>query len=125
MADKKKLAKLQKKSVEIKVEGETYHLRYDLNALIKLEDAYENIQEAFSFEENPVGAMGKLRKVLWVGLNANHPSITEEEVGEMFTIENIAEFQEAIGTAMNAAMPEEVDAKNSKTPKDHLPKTKK
>lgn len=122
----KKLAKLQKKSVEIHVEGKTLYLRYNLNALIKLEDAYENIEEAFDFEENPKGAMGKLRKVLWVGLNANHGEITEEEVGEMFTIENIAEFQDAIGKAMNAAMPEAEEAKNSpKAPRDRPRKTKK
>jgi hypothetical protein len=123
MADK--LAKLRKKSVEITVDENTYYLRYDLNALVELEDAYDNIEKAFNFEENPVGAIGKLRKVLFVGLRANHPEITEDEVGGMFTVENLGEFQDAIGKAMDVAMPKEDETKNSGTPKDHLPPKKK
>ncbi len=42
--DSKQLAKLQKKSVEITIEDDTYFLRYDLNALVELEEAYENIE---------------------------------------------------------------------------------
>jgi len=122
-----KLAKLRKKSVKIEVDDETYYLRYDLNALVELEEAYDNIEEAFNFEENPKGAIGKLRKVLFVGLSANHPNITEEDVGGMFTVENLGEFQDAIAKAMDIAMPaEQVEAKNSsKAPKDHQPKKKK
>jgi len=126
MADK--LGKLRKKSVEITVDDTVYYLRYDLNALCKLEDAYGNIEAAFNFEENPEGAIGKLRKVLFVGLKANHAEITEDEVGGMFTVDNLGEFQDAIGKAMDAAMPDEAvaQAKNSGTPKDHpRPKTKK
>jgi len=122
--DSKQLAKLQKKSVEITIEDDTYFLRYDLNALVELEEAYENIEEALNFEENPKGAIGKLRKVLYVGLKANHPDISERDVGALFTVENLPEFQEAIAKAMDAAMPED-DAKNVKTPKDHQQPKKK
>ena len=118
------LAKLRKKSVEITIEKETYFLRYDLNALVELEDAYDNIEDALNFEENPKGAIGKLRKVLYVGLKANHPDISEKDVGGLFTVENLPEFQEAIAKAMDAAMPEEAETKNVKTPKDHQPKKK-
>jgi len=121
----KKLSKLRKKSIEIKVEEEVYYLRYDLNALIELEEEYGDIEAAFDFEENPKGAIGKLRKVLYVGLQANHADISEEEVGGLFTMANLADFQEAIGSAMNMAMPEENEQKNSKTPKDHLAPKKK
>ena len=124
MAQDKKLARLRKKSVEITVDEEIYFLRYDLNALVELEEAYENIEEAFNFEENPKGAIGKLRKVLFAGLQANHPDITEKEVGGMFTVENLSDFQDAIGKAMDIAMPKEVEAKNSNQPKDHQPKKK-
>jgi hypothetical protein len=119
-----KLAKLHKRSVKIAVDEVDYYLRYDLNALVMLEEAYENIEEALNFEENPKGAIGKLRKVLYVGLQANHPDISEQEVGALFTVENLADFQEAIGKAMDAAMPEEIDEKKVGTPKDHLPKSK-
>jgi hypothetical protein len=120
-----KLAKLRKKSVEILVDGESYFLRYDLNALVELEDNYDNIEDAFNFEENPKGAISKLRKVLYVGLKANHKDISEEEVGGMFTVENLAEFQEAIAKAMDAAMPDEGEEKNLKAPKDHQQPKKK
>ena len=123
MADK--LAKLRKKSVEITIEDDTYFLRYDLNALVMLEDAYDNIEEALNFEENPKGAIGKLRKVLYVGLMANHPDISEDDVGGLFTVENLSDFQDAIAKAMDAAMPDEAEVKNSpKEPKDHQPKKK-
>jgi len=126
MADNSdKIAKLQKKSVEIVVDESKYYLRYDLNALVRLEDAYGNIEAAFDFEENPVGAIGKLRKILFVGLEANHPKITEEAVGAMFTVENFGEFQTAIGKAMDLAMPEEGEQKKGKAPKDHQQPKKK
>jgi hypothetical protein len=128
MAEKKdKLSKMRKKSIEIQVEEETYFLRYDLNALVTLEEAYGDIEAAFDFEENPGGAIGKLRKVLHVGLQANHAGISEDEVGAMFTMENLAEFQEAIGAAMDTAMPEgQAEEKNPrKSRKDNLPKQKK
>jgi hypothetical protein len=120
-----KLSKLQKKSIEIEVDGETFYLRYDLNALVALEEEYGDIEVAFDFEEDSKGAIGKLRKVLFVGLQANHAGITEDEVGGMFTMENLNSFQEAITKAMDTAMPEKVAGeKNLKTPKDHLPKKK-
>ena len=120
-----KLSKLRKKSIEIKVDEESFYLRYDLNALVALEEAYGDIEAAFDFDENPVGAIGKLRKVLQVGLQANHAGLSEEEVGSLFTMENLGDFQAAIGQAMDTAMPEvEDELKNPKTPKDHLPKKK-
>ncbi len=119
-----KLSKLRKKSIEIKVDEDSFYLRYDLNALVALEECYGNIEAAFDFDENPQGAIGKLLKVLFVGLQANHKDISEEEVGAIFTMENLGEFQTAISQAMDTAMPEEVEGKNSKTPKDHLPKKK-
>jgi len=124
MADSNKLSKLQKKSIKIEVDEDTFYLRYDLNALVALEEAYGDIEQAFDFDEKPEGAIGKLRKVLHTGLQANHKGISEEEVGALFTMENLADFQEAVGKAMNTAMPEEVadEAKKRKTPKDHLPK---
>ena len=122
MAEKNKLSKLQKKSIKIEVDEDTFYLRYDLNALVTLEEAYGDIEQAFDFDEKPEGAIGKLRKVLHTGLQANHKGITEEEVGALFTMENLANFQEAVGKAMHTAMPEEVEGKNVKTPKDHLPK---
>lgn len=126
MAEKKDtLSKLQKKSIKIKVDEDTLYLRYDLNALVSLESAYGDIEAAFDFDEDSAGAIGKLRKVLHVGLLANHPDLTEEDVGALFTMENLNDFQEAVGKAMESAMPEEVaDSKNLKTPKDHLPKKK-
>ena len=120
-----KLSKLRKKSIEIKVDDESFYLRYDLNALVALEECYGDIEAAFDFDENPVGAIGKLLKVLYVGLRANHEDITEEQVGAIFTMENLGDFQTAIGQAMDTAMPEvEDELKNPKTPKDHLPKKK-
>jgi hypothetical protein len=126
MADKK-LSKLQKKSIEIKVEDDIFYLRYDLNALVALENEYGDIEQAFDFDENPTGAIGKLLKVLHVGLLANHPDISERDVGSIFTMENLADFQEAIGKAMDTAMPEGVAEEENPqvSPKDHLPKKKK
>jgi len=118
MATGDKISKLRKSSVEIEVEEVKYFLRFDLNALIRLEDAYGNLEAAFDFEENPTGAIGKLRKILFVGLEANHPDLTELQVGEMFSVDNFDEFQVAISKAMDLAMPEEDEQKKAGTPKD-------
>jgi hypothetical protein len=116
---------MQKKSIAIEVDDKTLYLRYDLNALVTLEEAYGDIEQAFDFDEDSTGAIGKLRKVLHVGLLANQPDLTEEDVGALFTMENLNDFQEAVGKAMETAMPEEVaDQKKAKAPKDHLPKKK-
>lgn len=118
-----KLSDMQKKSIEIDVDGQILYLRYDLNALAELEDKYGNIDAAFNFEEDSTNLISKLRFVLHVGLKANQPELSVEDVGGLFTLDNLQEFQEAIGGAVEQGMPDEkAQGKNVKAPKDHQKK---
>ena len=113
-----KLSEMQKRSIEVKVDDQILYLRYDLNALAALEEKYGDIDSAFNFEEDSKNIISKLRFVLHVGLHANQPDMTVEDVGGLFTLENLQEFQDAIGGAVEQGMPEG-DAKNVKAPEDH------
>jgi len=115
---------MQKRSIEINVDDQLLYLRYDLNALAVLEEKYGDIDKAFDFEDDSSSIISKLRFVLHTGLMANQPDMTINDVGALFTLENLQEFQDAIGGAVEQGMPEEKkdESKNVKAPKDHLTK---
>ncbi len=119
-----KLSEMQKRSIEINVDDQLLYLRYDLNALAVLEEKYGDVDKAFNFEQDSSKIISKLRFVLHTGLQANQPEMSIEDVGSLFTLENLQEFQEAVGGAVEQAMPDEKkdESKNVKTPKDHLTK---
>ncbi len=119
-----KLSEMQKRSIEIDVDGQLLYLRYDLNALAVLEEKYGDVDKAFNFEVDSTSIISKLRFVLHTGLMANQPDMTITDVGSLFTLENLQEFQEAIGGAVEQGMPDEKEneSKNVKAPKDHQKK---
>ena len=115
------LSEMQKRSTEINVDDTFLYLRYDLNALAELEEKYGNIDKAFNFDENSENIIDKLRFVLHTGLMANQPDMTIKDVGALFTLENLQEFQDAVGGAVEQGMPDakKDESKNVKAPKDH------
>ena len=74
------------KRKEIKLDGETYTLSpITLNDLVALEEEKIN-QES----------MAGIRHLLYLSLTKNHPALTIETVGEMVTMENIGEINDAL-----------------------------
>jgi len=101
-----KLNELKETSTEIVVGGRKLYLRYSLNALAALEDEYGSMEAALNIDsKEPM--MGKLRKLLFVGLRAIQPEITEDEVGETFTMADMEQFQTAIQEAVKTGLPED------------------
>ena len=99
------------KGVPIQLEGETYHLRFDLNAFAELEDLYGDIEEAMNAMEN--GSIKAIRAVLWAGLLHDHvdedgnPTITARKVGSMIDLSELGEISEGLADAMKRSLPKE------------------
>lgn len=81
-----------------------YTLRYDLNALVELEDKMGV----------PLSEMGEMkitirnvRSMLWAGILHENAEITEKEIGSHVDMENMEEVQSAISKAFS-----KVQAKN-------------
>ncbi|MDT0149978.1 hypothetical protein Q9R38_25905 [Priestia aryabhattai] len=75
-----------------------YTLRYDLNALVELEEKLGV----------PLSEMGKIqitiknvRSMLWAGVIHQEPEITEREIGSYVDMENMEEVQTAITGAFS------------------------
>lgn len=111
-----KLNELKKKSFPVVIEGKTYYLRFDLNALALLEEKFGSAEEAT--RKAAEGSAIAIRCFLWAGLKSNHPDMTEEDVGALIDLANLAEVSEEINKAFEQAMPSEggTEAKNGEAP---------
>ena len=111
--------------IDIEIEDENgekkkYTLRYDLNALAKFEEIYDKaILEVFAPSLDEHGNMmvdrfgkplnlnlriGMLRDMIWVGMLARQPDITQDEVGAMFDPREIDEiFTNNVISAVSAS----------------------
>lgn len=86
-------------------DGNTYTLRYTLNALAELEDRYGSVDAAFeAMNKNSIKA---IRCVLWAGLIAEQPDLTEMQVGALIDTDTITELMGSVEQAMAGDMPTE------------------
>lgn len=98
------MANTQRGESKLVLGGNEYTLRYDLNALVELEDKMGV----------PLSEMGEMkitirnvRSMLWAGILHENDEITEKEIGKFVDMENMEEVQEAISKAFS-----KVQAKN-------------
>lgn len=100
-----KLHDLRKKSVPLELDGKTYWMRFDLNALALVEERFGDFNEAM----NKLSSVSPLtiRYFLFALMNANHEDVTEKEIGSLVGIENIQEVGEKIGEIVNMQSPEQ------------------
>lgn len=80
------------------------HLRYDLNALAEVEDAFGSMGSAFAALRQ--GSMKAVRCLLWAGLLHEDPDLTLHDVGALVTMENLGTVSDAIMPAINGGIPE-------------------
>lgn len=93
----------------VTIEGETYFLRYDFNALLAFQKETGTNPLTVGFT---VG-MQNFSELFWSGLHTKHPKVTLDQVKSWITIENAGELFAFIEAAFDAAFPEPPQAKES------------
>ncbi len=107
---------VRNKRTSIKLnDGKEYQMMFTLNSLALLEERYGSIQAAFDKLEKEQSIIA-LRTVLFAGLHSCNSALTEQAVGDLIDMENMAEIVESIGTALTNNMPknDEVEASPNK-----------
>jgi len=91
-------------SVAIELQGNTYHLAYDFNAICAYEDHVgENLLIAFEPDQL---TSKKLRALLWAGLLKENPDLTLQQAGALFAFPDMGRVTEAVAKALTASRPE-------------------
>lgn len=94
---------LKNKGITIKLDKQR-HLLFDLNAFCELEEKFGNIQNAF--EALDKGSMKGIRALLYAALAYEDDILTEKQVGQFITMENIGEVSNKISEALGNSIPE-------------------
>lgn len=99
------LAEAKPKEVKITLkDGVERTVRFTLNALAELEDAYGSVQAAFDKLEKE-NSMKALRKILWAGLLDESPDLTELKVGSLIDTTYMSQLMESLGATFAGDMP--------------------
>lgn len=95
---------IRQKGFPIKLD-KTRHLKFDLNALIELEDRYDTIEKALNaISGNP--KIKDIRYILYVALIHEDEELTEKQAGKLVNLHNLEEVVEALGNAVTGVLPE-------------------
>lgn len=114
-----------KGEVKVTAGEQEYTLRFDMNALVELEDAtgMPVPKLALSFGDPEQMSYKLLRSMFWAGLLHHHPDVTVEEAGRIMSEIDLLEVIEKISEAFAAAF--NVDEKKAKALEKKLGKTAK
>ena len=93
------MANKQKNEVKITLDKERT-LRFTLNSLAELEDAFGVSLSQLGEVELGIKAV---RTMLWAGLIHEDEELTERQVGNMVDFDNLQEVQEKVTTAFSLA----------------------
>lgn len=100
----KKAEIMKDEGVKIKLGDKKFEVKFDLNALCNLQDKFGDFTKAF--DGLNMQDFKKIRSLLHIGLaNGEHNDITENEVGALITMQNIATVTDALAQAFGNAMP--------------------
>lgn len=91
--------------------GQTRRLRFDMNAIVALEQRFGRPLEKFADLDATVEV---IRAMLWAALLHEEPTITEREVGEMVALDQLGDITEAVNEAFLASLPTSAAAKKRK-----------
>lgn len=129
-------------ATKIDIDGEQYVVKFNLNSFIALEEecgsvegALESIQGDIIKDKNgndvvedvtdpETGVVTKvpkrkanfkaIRMLLWAGLLAEKPDLTQKEVGNLITFENMNYIMEAVSKTLVASLPQKEEDDGSK-----------
>jgi hypothetical protein len=97
------------KKITIKLnDGVERELKFTLNAMAELEEAYGSVEKAFEALEKS-NSIKALRKVLWAGLLHEENPMTEMQVGNLVDITYMQELVDSMTTALTNDMPPEIE----------------
>lgn len=100
------MANGEKGEVDVAVDGKTYTLRLNANALCELETLLSSREERVTFQQVvswcAAGQLLAVRALLWAALRAYHPGVTLQDAGELMTrIDGLApKLLEALAASM-------------------------
>jgi len=96
---------VRSKKIEITLnDGVKRELRFTLNAMAELEDAYGSVDKAFeALEQN--NSIKALRKILWAGLLHEENPMTELQVGMLVDIQYMNSLIDSLNGAFTNDMP--------------------
>jgi hypothetical protein len=93
------MANVQRGESKVQLDKERT-IKFDLNTLISIEDSL-----GYSLAEMGENiSIRVLRTMLTAGLIHEDPELTEEKVGSLITMDNMAEVQEALTIAMGGSL---------------------
>jgi len=99
-----------KGEIEFKSGAETYVLRFGMNELIELQEAYgiddEDMDALMPKLAAKMDALKGRRKAVFIALKANHPEITEQQVGDLVSDVGFQQMGKLILDALRWALPE-------------------
>lgn len=96
--------KVKRAPVYVEID-KTRQLRYTLNSFALMEDRYNTIDEAMKLMEG--GSVKAIRFLLWIGLIHEDKSLTEEMVGDMIELGDLADIAQMVNTAMSVDLPDQ------------------
>lgn len=101
------MANAVKGEASIEVEGQTYVLAFDINAMCEVEYILDRSTDRILRELAAVPALNVVRALLWGGLRRHHPDVDLKGAGELIeTLGGPGPALEGIGQALVNAFPE-------------------
>ena len=94
---------IRRKPVYINLGGNDYQMKYTLNTFADMEELYGSVDEAIEAMEK--GSIKAVRYMIFKGLEACNPDLTEVEVGAMIDITSLQSITEKMSEIMQVDMP--------------------
>lgn len=109
------MANKDRGEISLKVDGKTYTLCFDVNALCEVEDLLGRGIPHIMADMQSAETMrfGTVRGLLWGALQRHHPEMTVKMAGEMVSAVKLDKAMAAIGDALNASNPDEDEPGNA------------
>lgn len=83
------------------------NLCYDMNAFAEIEEKFGSVQEGL--EQLSKQQFKAVRFLLWVGLIHEDETLTERQVGAMFSLDTLSDVINVMMDAIIAALPKQTD----------------
>jgi hypothetical protein len=107
--------------VTLTVDGETYTLSMDINAVCRAEEAVNRPIHEIQAQAQ-AGSMRALRLLIWSSFLAHHPALTIEDVGDLMTRAGLPAINTAFGQLATQMTPDvETVRELSPAPKAETP----